>query len=55
MKFQSNADWINFAIEQTHNDKTVMDAALPSNTRPALAPDTGWPRSTHFGNHRACN
>ena len=25
MKFESNADWINFAKEQTHNDKTVMD------------------------------
>ena len=25
MKFESNADWVNFAKEQTHNDKTVMD------------------------------
>ena len=25
MKFESNTDWINFAKEQTHNDKTVMD------------------------------
>lgn len=25
MKFESNAGWINFAKEQTHNDKTVMD------------------------------
>ena len=25
MKFESNADWINFAKEQTHNDKAVMD------------------------------